>query len=148
MRSVCIMLIDDSADDNFFHERAIKKDNPENIVVTRSSVPEALVYLRFKKAGDPHPDIILLDINMPGVNGWEFLGEYDRLDKELKSRAVVVMLTTSANPDDVVRAKSWGCVSELITKPLTPEMVKELIRKYVSSEDSSPTSLAGPVAIA
>ena len=128
--SICIMLVDDNRDDNFFHERAIKKNNPATIVVSKSTALEALEYLRSNRAEDRHPDLIFLDINMPGVNGWEFLEEYNRLDRELQSRAVVIMLTTSSNPDDVAKAKVWPCVSEYRIKPLTHDVVKELIAKY------------------
>src|SRR5687768_7642245 len=93
----CIMLVDDNHDDNFFHERAIKKNNLESIVITKNSGKEALEYLKSKT--DPHSDLIFLDINMPGMNGWEFLKEYNLLDKELQSGAVIIMLTTSDNSD-------------------------------------------------
>ncbi len=129
-RAICVMLVDDNRDDNFFHERAIKKNNPATIVVSKNTAREALEYLKSKKEEDTHPDLIFLDINMPGVNGWEFLEEYNRLDKELQSRAVVIMLTTSSNPDDMAKAKVWSCVSEYRIKPLTHDVVKELIAKY------------------
>jgi CheY-like chemotaxis protein len=127
----CIMLVDDNPDDNFFHEREIKKINLANIVKTKNSGIEALEYLKSKKDNkDPHPDLIFLDINMPGMNGWEFLQEYNQLDKELQSRAIIIMLTTSENPDDEARAKTWAFVSDYITKPLTKEIMKNIIDKY------------------
>ena len=58
------------------------------------------------------------------MNGWEFLEEYNRLDKELQSRAIIIMLTTSQNADDVAKAKTWSFVSDYITKPLTKEKMK------------------------
>ena len=125
------MLVDDNPDDNFFHEREIKKINLANIVKTKNSGIEALEYLKSKKDNkDPHPDLIFLDINMPGMNGWEFLQEYNQLDKELQSRAIIIMLTTSENPDDEARAKTWAFVSDYITKPLTKEIMKNIIDKY------------------
>jgi CheY-like chemotaxis protein len=126
-----IMLVDDSPDDNFFHEREIKKANPENIVIAKDSGQDALDYLRAEKdTHSPHPDLIFLDINMPGMNGWEFLQEYGRLGKELQSRALIIMLTTSENPDDEARAKSLGFISDYITKPLTKVLMDDIIGKY------------------
>ena len=123
------MLVDDNRDDNFFHEREIKLDNRENIVLTMTSGREALRYFADNK-GETRPDLILLDINMPGMNGWEFLEEYNKLDKILQGGAIVIMLTTSENPDDVDKTKKTGIVAEYRTKPLTQEAVKVLIDRY------------------
>lgn len=122
------MLIDDSPDDNFFHEREIKKEDPSYIVIIQDSAVEALDYLKTKK--DPHSDLIFLDINMPGMNGWKFLEEYNKLDKELQSQAVIIMLTTSDNSDDLSKSKTWDIISDYITKPLTKEVMKEISKKY------------------
>jgi CheY-like chemotaxis protein len=127
----CIMLIDDNPDDNFFHERVIRKNEAANFVVVRQTASDALEYLRTKSQHiDKHPDLIFLDINMPGMNGWEFLEEYKKLDKELQSNAIVVMLTTSNNPDDKIKAKSSGNLFDFKTKPLTKGMLEEIMDKY------------------
>jgi CheY-like chemotaxis protein len=131
------MLVDDSPDDNFFHEREIKKANSENIVITKDSGQEALDYLRSEKDTHyPHPDLIFLDINMPGMNGWDFLQEYGRLGKELQSSALIIMLTTSENPDDEARAKALGFISDYITKPLTKALMDGIASKYFKEYDA------------
>ncbi len=125
------MLVDDNIDDNFFHEREIKKSNLENIVITKNSGLDGLTYLKSQKENKgPHPDLIFLDINMPGMNGWEFLQEYNGLDKELQCKAVIIMLTTSENPADEARAKEWNFVSDYVTKPLTKKLMKDIGDKY------------------
>ena len=129
----CIMLVDDNPDDNFFHERVIKKNNAAEIIVAKQTGNDALEYLKSKKDDDPHPDLIFLDINMPGMNGWEFLEEYNKLDEKFKSRAIIVMLTTSDNPDDKMKAKAMNVASDFKTKPLTAEMLDEIIDKYFKS---------------
>lgn len=125
------MLVDDDQNDNFFHERVIKKTSSSTIVIEKNTGQEALDYLKSKN-GDKAllPDLIFLDINMPGMNGWDFLQEYDRLDKELQSRVIIIMLTSSDNEDDVARAKAWDSVSDYITKPLTEEVMTDIIKKY------------------
>jgi CheY-like chemotaxis protein len=64
------------------------------------------------------------------MNGWEFIEEYKKLDKELQSKAVIVMLTTSDNPDDVAKAKTQEALADFRTKPLTKQMLDEIILKY------------------
>jgi CheY-like chemotaxis protein len=127
----CIMLVDDDQNDNFFHEREIKKTNSATIVIEKNTGLAALEYLKSKNENkDMLPDLIFLDINMPGMNGWDFLREYEQLDKELQSRAIIIMLTSSDNDNDIERAKAWSFVSDYITKPLTEEIMKGIIKKY------------------
>ena len=129
----CIMLVYDNPNDNFFHEREIKKNNPSTIVIQKNSAMEALEYLRSREeTNEILPDLIFLDINMPGMNGWEFLQEYNLLDKELQSRVIIIMLTTSDNSEDKAKAKQWGFVSDYIVKPLIKEKMQSIISKYFS----------------
>lgn len=127
----CIMLVDDNLHDNFFHEREIKKSNLATIVITKTTGLEAIEYLKSKNNNkDNQPDLIFLDINMPGMNGWEFLQEYNQLDKKLQSKVIIIMLTTSENPDDEAKAKTWSFISDYITKPLTKGIMEAIIKKH------------------
>jgi len=128
---MCIMLVDDDKNDNFFHEREIKKNNIETIVIVEESGTGALKYLKSminkKKIA---PALIFLDINMPGMSGWEFLEEYKNLHKEIQSKVMIIMLTTSDRPENIERAKSYEFVSDYITKPLTKEKMEDINDKY------------------
>jgi response regulator RpfG family c-di-GMP phosphodiesterase len=122
-----VMLIDDNPNDNFFHKRIINKFNPEIIVIEKDSALDALAYLKSIETQDNlKPDLIFLDINMPAMNGWEFLEEYDKLDKQMQSRVMIIMLTTSDNPDDIIKAKGYKYVSDFISKPLTKELLEDI----------------------
>jgi len=130
-KAMCIMLVDDDKNDNFFHEREIKKNNIETIVIVEESGTGALKYLKSminkKKIA---PALIFLDINMPGMSGWEFLEEYKNLHKEIQSKVMIIMLTTSDRPENIERAKSYEFVSDYITKPLTKEKMEDINDKY------------------
>jgi CheY-like chemotaxis protein len=121
-----ILLIDDNSDDNFYHERIIRKNNGAEKVLAMTDAAEALSFLQSRTTQDPGPNLIFLDINMPGMNGIEFLNEYKNLEK----RAVVVMLTTSENPDDKRKASATGAISDFKTKPLSKEILEDIISRY------------------
>ena len=124
------MLIDDSKLDNFFHTRVINKHGAVKHVIVKDSAEDGLEYLKDngENKGSP-PDIIFLDINMPGMNGWEFIEEYSRLEKQLQSQIVVVMLSTSENPDDIALALTKDIIADFKTKPLTVAMLDDIIMK-------------------
>nr|WP_017853957.1 response regulator [Leptospira interrogans] len=129
----CILLIDDNQDDNFFHERVIYKGSYAEKVVTKQSGQEALFFLKNKFNNiEPFPDLIFLDINMPGMNGWEFLEEYKKLDQEFQTSTIIIMLTTSDNPDDKNKFSHFGSTSDFKTKPLTNAMLDEILERYFS----------------
>lgn len=126
----CIMLVDDNPDDNFFHERVIKKSGAAETVISIESAAEAIDFLKDRKyQGENPPNIIFLDLNMPGMNGWEFIDDYKQLDRGLQSQVVVVMLTTSDNAHDIVRARNTGILADFVTKPLTKEKLEDILRK-------------------
>jgi len=122
-----ILLIDDNKIDNFFHERVIKKYDP-NIKIT--ALPTAYEALDFIQSVAEKPNIIFLDINMPGMSGWEFLDEYKKLSQEYPVVMIVIMLTTSENPDDQARALTHGVLADFRSKPLTHEMLIEVVEIF------------------
>ena len=127
----CILLIDDDEPTNFLHQIIIERADCTEKCVAMESGQEALDYLRLRENEEyPQPDLIFLDINMPGMDGWEFIEHYNKLDKEQQGKIVVVMLTTSLNPDDKENAESIDTIATFMNKPLTVEMVKELIQRH------------------
>lgn len=123
----CILLIDDDPSCNFIHERLLMRMGcTEKVEIARDGV-EGLEFLRSKNT---RPDIIFLDINMPKMNGWEFLEEYQHLSEEEKSKIVIVMLTSSLNPDDRTKAESYSAVSDYDSKYLDEEAVNKILHKH------------------
>lgn len=122
----CVMLIDDDPDDNFLHQLVIEDTglNPEILIA--ESGEKALDY--FLGSPDFHkPDIIFLDINMPGMSGFDFLEKYKGLPAPLQAGTKIVMLSTSSLPRDQQKASSiWEDVYYR-TKPLTEGIIEEIV---------------------
>lgn len=69
---------------------------------------------------------------MPALDGWEFLEAYNKLDLYINNGVIIIMFSTSGNPDDIVKATSYSCISDYITKPLTKEIMESIIRRFFS----------------
>jgi len=123
----CILLVDDNDADNEYHQIVINRMGITDNICLAENGEEALAFL--KKENQLLPELIFLDINMPRMNGWEFLEEYKKLDID-KKRVIILMLTTSANPADLERAKKIEEVTGFQVKPLTAAMLTEIIESY------------------
>ncbi|WP_207534191.1 response regulator [Desertivirga arenae] len=131
----CILLVDDDLATNFLHRKVVQNTGIKAHIETANSGQAALDFLcqlnKYQNTGEtPRPGIIFLDINMPGMNGWEFLDEYDKLNEAQKAKVIVVMLTTSLNPDDHKRALDNKNVTTFLNKPLRKEALMELADKH------------------
>lgn len=138
------MLIDDNEHDNFYHQRVIKKAEVAEKVISYQSAEAALSYLAGSgQSGFIKPDIIFLDINMPRMNGWEFLDEYEKLARFINGSVVLMMLSTSLNPDDLKLASKKKVLSGFLNKPLTDDDLNAMIQKYFPAKYSQNHSVDG-----
>ena len=124
----CIMLIDDDEDDNYFHQIILRKMDIAHRIVVAESGLEALDYLAKENA----PDIMFLDINMPGMDGWDFLEEYKKLNARQKTPVIIIMLTTSISPADKEKAEKLPEITTFQSKPMTPEMLNDILERHFS----------------
>jgi CheY-like chemotaxis protein len=133
----CVLLIDDNPGDNYFNSIIIEEAAICENIKTANDGEQALLYLtKTAEVGQaelyPKPDMIFLDVNMPRMDGFEFLSRFEKLDENLKSK-VIVMLTTLNDPEEKEKVLALGIVKEYITKPLDNEILRELITKYFSN---------------
>lgn len=124
----CILLVDDDNNDNFFHKRTLEKINVAKSIEVVNTGVQALEYLQDETR--QRPNIIFLDINMPVMNGWEFLEEYAHLPSETRGKTLVIMLTTSLNPADRQRADENPLVNGFINKPLDEDNIRQIMTAY------------------
>ena len=124
-----VMLIDDSETDLLYTRLILERSGRDYAVEEFDSAVDALERLRDPSAEPPH--IILLDINMPAMSGFEFLQAYERervaAAAGADTAAVVVMLTTSPDPLDRQRAGRHRSVRGYVTKPIDPPTAAALI---------------------
>lgn len=121
-----LIVIDDDDIDHFLYQRIINRSNLVDESVFFTSAEDALEYLKRSDRIDIHA--ILLDVNMPRMNGFEFLEAATNEIGVEHLGAVVVMLTTSLNPRDEARAKSYSVVKGYLEKPLSTEHLIELTK--------------------
>jgi len=126
-----ILLVDDDDACNFFHTHLIEKMELAEEIKAVSNGLEALDYLRTPIDGHfPRPDVIFLDINMPKMNGWDFLEEYEKLSEEQKAQMILIMLSTSFNSEDRDRALANENVRDFANKYLNKDSLSTLLRKH------------------
>jgi two-component SAPR family response regulator len=123
-----LILIDD---DEIYHRIAqvmLKEYAPINEVVSSTDGKATLQYLIENKANNDNlPDYIFVDINMPVYNGWDFLNGFKKIRKSLQKAIRVYVVSSSIDPSDVKRSKSYTFVKSFIVKPLKREFLQALL---------------------
>ena len=120
------LLIDDNPLDNYINSLLIQKNNFASEVISLESSEEALFEL---KIGTIKPDVLFLDINMPVLNGFEFLAKYANLDIQ-KDNTKIFVLSSSLNPADLYRAINTPYVTNFIEKTLNRDKLLEITNAY------------------
>ncbi len=122
-----VLLIDDDATNNFLTERLLQRLGVADEVRIAETGQQALDLLA--TPGAPAPTLVLLDLNMPGLSGAEFLARYQAQEPNADSRPVIVVLTTSTNQQDLTLIKQLH-IDGLVNKPLTEEKLEHLLQLH------------------
>jgi CheY-like chemotaxis protein len=126
---VHILLIDDDEINNFISIKLIKKALSNAEISSCLNGKLAIEQLTEMQKNSPEklPDFILLDINMPIMNGWEFLDEYKRLNIDTTGKSKIFIISSSVFSNDISRARSYPLVKNFISKPLSVEKIREML---------------------
>jgi len=134
----CVLLVDDNPATNFLNKKIIKDTGMANNIHVALNGKEALDYIhnkaKFHDKVYPKANIIFLDINMPVMNGFEFLEHYKDLEEELKSGIILVFLTTSNWSKDKSKANTNGLIFDFIEKPLSEKKFKDICQYYMDNK--------------
>jgi CheY-like chemotaxis protein len=121
-----VLLIDDDPVANFLHTSILSKVCPSAKVVTTENGARGLAYLEaLVFENKPFPELILLDINMPVLNGWEFLENYIRQKLNSPQTCLYLMLTTPLTETDQARSAAYLEITGYLRKPLTAALLSE-----------------------
>jgi response regulator of citrate/malate metabolism len=123
-----IWIIDDDPMSSFMLKRLAELGELADIITIYNSARAALDYLQANpKATNQLPDIILLDIYMPVVNGWDFLTKFKEIKGSLTKQVDIMVVSSSDHPRDISQAKNFEEVMAYVTKPVSLERLKELL---------------------
>lgn len=124
-----VFLIDDDPIHQQIAKRMIERQQVTKKIVSFLEADLALNYIR-EQLYQPEflPDLILLDINMPVMDGWDFLEAFESFRENIPKRILIYILTSSVNESDMVKAKTYASLDGYLVKPLTTETIEHLLK--------------------
>jgi len=121
-----ILLVDDDTVCTFVSSKLLEKIGNVNVRIAANGEDALALFEQYYAHFNLTPDIILLDLNMPVMDGFEFLEHFAAYNIPNKETIRIIVLTSSQNPDDVHRAKQLG-VNRFLTKPLLEKDLREIL---------------------
>ena len=125
-----LVLIDDDEVFVFLTRKTIEKTNRVEVINVFSNGLDGLNFIK-ENINNPEalPEIILLDLSMPVMDGWQFLDEFVKLHPRVGKKITIYICTSSISPDDINKAKNISAVSDYIVKPVSKEKLIEVIEQ-------------------
>lgn len=123
-----LIVIDDDPINNFICKKMIEELADDVVIKSFESAEAGLAYLvEVSERSAAYPSHIMLDLNMPQYNGWQFLSDYQRLNLHIKHHAHVYVVSSTILKDEIERARKLSFVTDFISKPLTLYKLKKLV---------------------
>jgi len=123
-----VAIVDDDPIYQFTAKKILQLSNLSGEIQQYLTGDDALEFIKNNRAQiEKLPDILLLDLNMPVMDGWMFLESYNKLKDTVGKEIIIYLVTSSIDPRDIAQSKSYGIVKDFISKPLDIEMVKEIL---------------------
>ncbi|WP_207428158.1 two-component system response regulator [Pedobacter sp. SYSU D00535] len=132
-----IFIIDDDLSHHRLTEVLIKKYGIFENFISYTNPERAMVDLiEASKRSEGLPDAILLDLNMPGFNGWQFLERFVKVEEAAQKEVPVYIVTSSIDPNDSFRSQEYAVVKGFFSKPISPETLKKIASMNTSTTSS------------
>jgi CheY-like chemotaxis protein len=123
-----LWIIDDDPMSSFYIKRLAELGELAHIITIYNSAQGAIDYLLHHKKSQEHlPDVILLDIYMPEIDGWEFLAELKKIQSLLVKQPEIYIISSSNHPKDLSRADTFPEVRAYFQKPVTLDILKKVV---------------------
>ncbi len=122
-----VMLVDDNEIDNIINEKIIEANAFADQILVFQTGQDALDYLRDHQDDiETLPEIVFLDINMPIMDGFQFLTDFEQFSDKVREKCKIIMLSSSISPKDIDRAASSRFVKKYLNKPLNARYLEAI----------------------
>ncbi|MEX0902148.1 MAG: response regulator [Pseudohongiellaceae bacterium] len=133
-KALRLLIIDDDDEYNYLLRETVSDCEGEFTLIFKQRAEDALDYLA--SAGSGFPDVIFLDINMPMMDGWEFMEQYQQRNYHEKHPALIFLVSTSVYREDKARATGCSSIAEYIEKPVTDETISQIRNLFFATVEN------------
>jgi CheY-like chemotaxis protein len=131
-----ILVIDDSEMDNYIAKQLLEKKRIADDITVATSAQDGLHYLdELQRTSKYFPEVILLDLSMPAMDGFEFMNIFSQYPRKLIDKCCIYVLSSSANPKDIRKAKRNRFVKDYFVKPLTSDKIETISKTCFTITD-------------